>query len=40
MTRLSQSVDPTGAEVHLGYTVPMLILSRFQRMGHQEAPRP
>lgn len=28
-------IDPTGAEVHLGHTVPMLVLSRFQRMGHQ-----
>lgn len=28
-------IDPTGAEVHLGHTVPMLILSRLQRMGHQ-----
>lgn len=28
-------IDPTGQEVHLGHTVPMLILSRFQRMGHQ-----
>ncbi|MGF7236582.1 MAG: tyrosine--tRNA ligase [Frankia sp.] len=28
-------IDPTGAEVHLGHAVPMLILSRFQRMGHQ-----
>ncbi|MGH3848431.1 MAG: tyrosine--tRNA ligase, partial [Pseudonocardiaceae bacterium] len=28
-------IDPTGHEVHLGHTVPMLILSRFQRMGHQ-----
>jgi tyrosyl-tRNA synthetase len=28
-------IDPTGAEVHLGHTVPMLILSRFQRMGHE-----
>lgn len=28
-------IDPTGAEVHLGHTVPMLILSRFQRMGHR-----
>jgi len=27
-------IDPTGAEVHLGHAVPMLILSRFQRMGH------
>jgi tyrosyl-tRNA synthetase len=28
-------IDPTGKEVHLGHAVPMLILSRFQRMGHQ-----
>ncbi|MGQ0774711.1 MAG: tyrosine--tRNA ligase [Pseudonocardiales bacterium] len=28
-------IDPTGAEVHLGHSVPMQILSRFQRMGHQ-----
>lgn len=28
-------IDPTGAEVHVGHAVPMLILSRFQRMGHQ-----
>ncbi|MGH8901363.1 MAG: tyrosine--tRNA ligase [Egibacteraceae bacterium] len=28
-------IDPTGAEVHLGHSVPMLILGRFQRMGHQ-----
>ncbi len=28
-------IDPTGAEVHHGHAVPMLILSRFQRMGHQ-----
>jgi len=28
-------IDPTGHEVHLGHVVPMLILSRFQRMGHQ-----
>lgn len=27
-------IDPTGAEVHLGHSVPMLLLSRFQRMGH------
>ena len=27
-------IDPTGAEVHLGHSVPMRILSRFQRMGH------
>jgi tyrosyl-tRNA synthetase len=28
-------IDPTGAEVHLGHAVPMMILSRFQRMGHE-----
>lgn len=28
-------IDPTGNEVHLGHSVPMLILSRFQRMGHE-----
>jgi tyrosyl-tRNA synthetase len=27
-------IDPTGAEIHLGHAVPMLMLSRFQRMGH------
>jgi len=27
-------IDPTGSEVHLGHSVPMQILSRFQRMGH------
>jgi len=26
-------IDPTGKEVHLGHSVPMQILSRFQRMG-------
>ncbi len=28
-------IDPTGAEVHLGHAVPMLVLSRLQRMGHE-----
>lgn len=28
-------IDPTGHEVHLGHAVPMLLLSRFQRMGHR-----
>jgi tyrosyl-tRNA synthetase len=27
-------IDPTGADVTLGHAVPMLLLSRFQRMGH------
>lgn len=28
-------IDPTGHEVHLGHAVPMLVLSRLARMGHQ-----
>jgi tyrosyl-tRNA synthetase len=28
-------IDPTGAEVHIGHAAPMILLSRFQRMGHQ-----
>jgi tyrosyl-tRNA synthetase len=28
-------IDPTSADVHLGHTVPMIVLSRFQRMGHR-----
>ena len=28
-------IDPTGHEVHLGHAVPMVLLSRLQRMGHQ-----
>ncbi len=27
-------IDPTGAELHIGHMVPMIMLSRFQRMGH------
>ncbi|TVL90714.1 tyrosine--tRNA ligase [Streptomyces sp. SAJ15] len=27
-------IDPTAADVHLGHAVPVIILSRFQRMGH------
>jgi tyrosyl-tRNA synthetase len=27
-------IDPTSADVHIGHTVPMLLLSRLQRMGH------
>ncbi|MFJ6729565.1 tyrosine--tRNA ligase [Streptomyces sp. NPDC091281] len=33
--RVKLGIDPTAADVHLGHTVPMIILSRFQRMGHQ-----
>ncbi|GHF72201.1 tyrosine--tRNA ligase [Streptomyces mashuensis] len=27
-------IDPTAADVHLGHAVPIITLSRFQRMGH------
>ncbi|QPP09532.1 tyrosine--tRNA ligase [Streptomyces bathyalis] len=27
-------IDPTAADVHLGHAVQMIVLSRFQRMGH------
>lgn len=27
-------IDPTSADVHLGHAVPVIILSRFQRMSH------
>jgi tyrosyl-tRNA synthetase len=30
-------IDPTGADVHLGHAVPMILISRFQRMGHRVA---
>ncbi|MEU8552219.1 tyrosine--tRNA ligase [Streptomyces roseoverticillatus] len=32
--KLKLGIDPTAADVHLGHAVPMIILSRFQRMGH------
>ncbi|MFG2820475.1 tyrosine--tRNA ligase [Kitasatospora sp. NPDC048365] len=28
-------IDPTAADVHLGHAVPMILASRFQRMGHR-----
>ena len=28
-------IDPTGSEIHVGHAVPMLLLSRLQRMGHR-----
>jgi tyrosyl-tRNA synthetase len=28
-------IDPTGVDVHLGHTVPLRILRRFQEAGHQ-----
>jgi tyrosyl-tRNA synthetase len=27
-------IDPTATDVHLGHAVPIIVLSRFQRMGH------
>jgi tyrosyl-tRNA synthetase len=33
--RIKLGIDPTGADIHLGHAVPMIVLSRFQRMGHQ-----
>lgn len=27
-------IDPTAADIHLGHAVPIIALSRFQRMGH------
>lgn len=32
--RVKLGIDPTSSDVHLGHTVPMIVLSRFQRMGH------
>jgi tyrosyl-tRNA synthetase len=28
-------IDPTASDVHIGHTVPMMLASRFQRMGHR-----
>ncbi|GAB3957496.1 tyrosine--tRNA ligase [Streptomyces sparsus] len=32
--RIKLGIDPTAADVHLGHAVPVIVLSRFQRMGH------
>ncbi|MGK5544857.1 tyrosine--tRNA ligase [Streptomyces sp. URMC 127] len=32
--KIKLGIDPTAADVHLGHAVPVIILSRFQRMGH------
>lgn len=32
--RVKYGIDPTGAEVHLGHAVPLIIANRLQRMGH------
>jgi tyrosyl-tRNA synthetase len=33
--RVKYGIDPTGAYVHLGHTVPMRKLRQFQKLGHQ-----
>ncbi len=33
--RVKYGIDPTGADVHLGHAVPMMLANRLQRMGHQ-----
>lgn len=32
--KVKYGIDPTGAQVHLGHAVPMLLIDKFQRMGH------
>ncbi|MEF3116256.1 tyrosine--tRNA ligase [Streptomyces chrestomyceticus] len=32
--RIKLGIDPTATDVHLGHAVPLIILSRFQRLGH------
>jgi tyrosyl-tRNA synthetase len=33
--KIKYGIDPTGAEVHLGHAVPMILLDRLHRMGHE-----
>ncbi|MEO1998590.1 MAG: tyrosine--tRNA ligase, partial [Planctomycetaceae bacterium] len=33
--RVKYGIDPTGADLHLGHTVPMRKLRQFQQLGHQ-----
>lgn len=33
--KIKFGIDPTGADLHLGHAVPMIMASRLQRMGHQ-----
>ncbi len=33
--RVKYGIDPTGASVHLGHTVPMRKMRQFQELGHQ-----
>ncbi|MDQ0418622.1 tyrosyl-tRNA synthetase [Croceifilum oryzae] len=32
--RVKLGIDPTGAEIHLGHIVPLLLLNQFARAGH------
>jgi len=32
-------IDPTSPNVHIGHAVPMILMSRFQRMGHEGTRR-
>lgn len=32
---IKYGIDPTGSEIHLGHAVPIILLSRMQRMGHR-----
>jgi len=32
--RVKYGIDPTGSDVHIGHAVPMLLLDRMRRMGH------
>lgn len=32
---IKYGIDPTGSEIHLGHAVPIVVLSRMQRMGHR-----
>ena len=33
--RVKYGIDPTGADLHLGHTVPMRKIRQFQELGHQ-----
>lgn len=33
--RIKLGIDPTATDVHLGHAVPIILLNRFQRMGHE-----
>lgn len=33
--RIKLGVDPTASDMHLGHAVPVIVLSRLQRMGHE-----